>query len=141
VFTALSLLSFATPAEMYKWVDSDGITHYTQSPPPGGVEATTIEPPPKVDTEAARKALEQRRQMLQEARQSRLELEQQEKRQAEEEARKKAECEQARARFASYQRPRVNLIDEQGNPVRATEEQRQAELEKSRELVEKLCNR
>ncbi|MCG8614453.1 MAG: DUF4124 domain-containing protein, partial [Pseudomonadales bacterium] len=29
---------------MYKWVDEDGNTHYSQSPPPAGVEGTTIKP-------------------------------------------------------------------------------------------------
>ena len=42
-------------ARMYKWVDEDGNTQYTQSPPPGDIESEVIKPPPKVDTEAAEK--------------------------------------------------------------------------------------
>lgn len=30
----LALVSFTAHAEMYKWVDDEGVTHYTQTPPP-----------------------------------------------------------------------------------------------------------
>lgn len=45
--TALAIaLVIAAPvaaAQVYKWVDEDGVTHYTQQPPPGG-EAQVIDP-------------------------------------------------------------------------------------------------
>lgn len=136
---AFCLISSISLAEMYKWVDEDGNTHYTQSPPPEGMEGTTIKPPPKVNVRQAQKELETRKRLLADMEKERKEKQQATIKKQQEEKQQKAKCEQARARLASYERPRVNLIDEEGNPIRATEEQRQAELAKSRELVEKLC--
>lgn len=54
--TALVIaLVFAAPvaaAQVYKWVDEDGVTHYTQQPPPGG-EAQVIDPNVAQPTSAA----------------------------------------------------------------------------------------
>ncbi len=49
----LFFVAFNTHAEMYKWVDEEGNTHYSQSPPPGDVEVQTIKPPPKVKSDTA----------------------------------------------------------------------------------------
>lgn len=37
------LAAGATAAKVYKWVDDEGVTHYSQQPPPGG-EAQVIDP-------------------------------------------------------------------------------------------------
>ena len=42
IMTNTSVLHAVT----YKWVDEDGNTHYTQSPPPGDTKAETIAPAP-----------------------------------------------------------------------------------------------
>lgn len=39
----LMLLPLSIHAEMYKWVDEEGIIQYTQTPPPEGTEATIVE--------------------------------------------------------------------------------------------------
>jgi len=39
----LSVFSVNSYAEMYKWVDEEGIIQYTQTPPPEGIEATVVE--------------------------------------------------------------------------------------------------
>ncbi|HKK16999.1 MAG TPA: DUF4124 domain-containing protein, partial [Gammaproteobacteria bacterium] len=48
------LVSSNALAAMYKWVDENGEVHYTQTPPPGDIQAETIKPPPDVNTEKAR---------------------------------------------------------------------------------------
>ncbi len=40
----LNWSSFNAMAEMYKWVDEEGNIQYTQTPPPEGTEATTVNP-------------------------------------------------------------------------------------------------
>lgn len=40
---ALVVAAPVAAAQVYKWVDEDGVTHYTQQPPPGG-EAQVIDP-------------------------------------------------------------------------------------------------
>lgn len=44
IIALLALLAAAgAQAEVYKWVDEDGVTHYSQQPPPGG-DARVIQP-------------------------------------------------------------------------------------------------
>jgi membrane-bound lytic murein transglycosylase len=126
-------------AEMYKWVDDEGNTHYTQSPPPGDVKAKTIKPPPKVNPEHSQKQLQNRQKSLNEARDNRQKAGEEKREREQELEQQRADCEKAKARLASYQRPRVNLVDKDGNPSRATEEQRQAEIARSKDLISKLC--
>ena len=133
------LFSFGADAAMYKWTDEDGNTHYTESPPPEGIEGSTISPPPKVDVESAQKALEKQQKKVEsysEAREKRAE--EQAKKEAELELDKK-NCEIARSNAASLERPRVNLQDEQGNVYKAPEEERLEKLQKAREDVTKYC--
>ena len=61
------------------------------------------------------------------------------KRQLRKKSRNMAKCEQAKKRLASYQRPRVNLVDKDGNYTVAGEDKRQAEIKKSQDLITKLC--
>nr|HPQ95865.1 DUF4124 domain-containing protein [Thiolinea sp.] len=39
---ALGLLSISVQAEIYKWVDADGKTHYSQTPPPPEIQSRDI---------------------------------------------------------------------------------------------------
>lgn len=139
IISAFSAFSSVSIAEMYKWVDEEGNTHYTQSPPPAGIKGSTIKPPSKVDSEHASKQLENRQKYVDDARANRHKLTDKKDEDRQSAEKSQAKCEQARARLASYQRPRVNLVDKDGNPNRATEEQRQAEIAKSRKLVSELC--
>ncbi len=45
-----SLTSSYVSAEMYKWKDSNGEIHYTQTPPPAGTDSTNIEDDIKLST-------------------------------------------------------------------------------------------
>ncbi len=51
----LLLLPLAAAAEVYRWVDRDGVVHYTQSPPPTGDYKSLREnavPPPTANPQA-----------------------------------------------------------------------------------------
>ena len=126
-------------ARMYQWVDAQGNTHYTQSPPPDGIEGRVIKPPPVIDSAKAQEQLQNRQQLLDTLREKRINNNQAERQKKQDVDQQKARCEQAKARLASYQRPRVSLIGEDGSPSRATEEQRQAEITRSKEYVRELC--
>lgn len=49
--------------KFYKWVDSDGVTHYTQSPPPDGTEGEEVKTrrTASSDAEQARESLQKDR--------------------------------------------------------------------------------
>jgi hypothetical protein len=49
IVALLSMLPAIGVAEVYKWVDEDGVTHYSQQPPPQG-SATMITPDAPADT-------------------------------------------------------------------------------------------
>ena len=140
IFIISFLFSFTCHAAMYKWVDEQGNTHYSQTPPNSDVEVKTIKAPPKVDTEAAARALEEQNKKVSDLREKRInEAEEQEKAESEK-AEKEEKCQQAKARLASYQRPRVNQKNPDGTIRTITEEERQAEIKKSKEYIEKACN-
>ncbi|MEE9160400.1 MAG: DUF4124 domain-containing protein, partial [Gammaproteobacteria bacterium] len=61
---AMCLLFSSAHAALYKWVDADGNTHYTQQPPPGDIEGETIKPPPRIDTKGALKDLDKNQKYL-----------------------------------------------------------------------------
>jgi uncharacterized protein DUF4124 len=136
----LSLCSQYAIAAMYKWVDDEGNTHYTQSPPPGDIEKEIIKPPPGIDSELSQKQQEDRKERLDKARDSRLDASEQARAEEEEKEKQRADCEKARAKLASNQRPRLNLKDKDGNVIRATEEQRQKEIGRAKELIKEFCN-
>ena len=126
-------------ATAYKWVDEDGNTHYTQTPPPGDTRGEVINRPRKVDTEAARgeiKALTERADKLQAARAEKAE---QRQKKLAQEAERATLCQQARASQASYERPRVNEVMADGSRRAMGEEERQAGLARARTLVSKFC--
>lgn len=140
---ALALLLFLSAtgvtAAMYKWVDEDGVTHYTQQPPPAGIEAETMKPPPAVDSKAAGESLQKRLQQFEKNDKEKGEQteKQQETRLTAQE--KKENCRKARERLTSFQRPRVNFVDKDGTRRRASEEERQRELKRARDYLQEHC--
>ena len=74
IFGLVCLLAISPQlhAKLYKWIDADGNTHYTQQPPPDGITVEDIKLPASVnvDTEKAIKrfkAKQKRQQELSEA--------------------------------------------------------------------------
>lgn len=128
-------------AAMYKWVDEDGNVHYTQTPPPADVrQAETIKPPPDVNTDKARKDLEQEQELVDKIREQRLETKEEERLAQKEREQKEANCKMARDRLASYTQPRVRYTGEDGNRYYFTEEERQEQIQKSKDMIDEFCN-
>ncbi len=126
-------------AIFYKWVDEQGATNYSEWEPIG-IEAEEISSPPGVDTEAAIRDLEEQQKKITNL-QNRRKVKANIDRIDEQNAKiKKNNCENAKISLASYDPARVNILDDDGNQVRATEEQRQGEIAKSKERVNKYCN-
>ena len=138
-FLLLLLLAGNVSAAMYKWVDEDGNTHYTQAPPPGDIQAETIAPPPEVDTKQAVKQLQEMQEKSEDYQKQQQEAAEEQRKKEEEIARKKANCELAKKRLASYTEPRVKFVQPDGTRVRATEEERQEQIKKSQEMIDEFC--
>ena len=126
-------------ARMYKWVDENGRTHYTQSPPPGDIEAKEIKGISKVDTESAQIQLEKQKEKADKLQDERHKRAEKEKKEEEKVAQLKARCEQAKLSQASFERPRVNMVNEDGSRSIMEEKQRLEGLEKAKKEVKEAC--
>ena len=139
VLVALAASLGAGAAErVYKWVDDQGVTHYSQTPPPG-VKATPVEvttgkagrtegdpvaryrellSPPKEKAGAERGGIDPAKEAEARAR----------------------NCKMARERLAILTaRSRILVLKPDGTSERLTEEQRQAEIRRMREIIAANC--
>lgn len=139
VSMAMIAISNDSVARIYKWVDDNGKTHYTQSPPPGDIEAEEINISTKVDVESAQKELESQKEKADKLQAERQKQAEQDKKEKEKIAKQEARCKQAKLSLASYERPRVNYVDENGNRSVMEEEKRLEGLEKAKKEVSEAC--
>lgn len=148
------LFSPLTAAEVYRWTDENGVTHFSQTPPPAGQEAEVEEVPDPATGAAAQQAAgidfdgaqtdleespaaggemsaaERRRQEL---------AEKANQRRAQQEA-LEAGCAQARARLAQIEPSRrVYYENEEGETVRMDDEARVAEVEQLHNFISRNC--
>ena len=129
-------------AALYKWVDADGNTHYTQSPPTGGIEADVIKPPPKIDTNKALDKLEEQQKYLDGLQEERGKQAKKQQNEEANEAVRKSNCELGKDKLTHLTDiPRIQKVDKDGNVSRLTEEERQAKIKKAQELIDKECKK
>ncbi len=127
-------------AAMYKWVDEDGNTHYSERPPPGDIETQTIKPPPKVDTERALKELEERENKFNEMQKTRTKKAEDHEIRTEEVAMNKRNCELARDKLAkANEQTRVYAQEKDGTRRRITEEERQERIAAAQKDIAGFC--
>ncbi len=130
-------------AQIYKWVDEKGVTHYTEQPPPDGKAATRVAPPPPPIGGGVRESTESWKEKDAEWRRRRLE-----RGEAEEKARRRDEREAARRLDACRRAQRelhilqagpVYSLNERGERVYLEDKDRPAAIEAARKLVETHC--
>jgi prophage tail gpP-like protein len=131
--------SAAGSAGMYKWTDADGNVQYTQQPPPDGIEAENLKPPPRVDTETAVEDLNKTIEDSAAQAEAQQTQEEEAAKTAEEQRKHQEQCDQLNAQLAGLHRPRISTVDEEGNRVRMSEEERQSSIQKITEIIEKNC--
>jgi hypothetical protein len=133
-------LAFAASAQVYKWVDEKGTTHYGERPPqsknareveqrlanPGPAPGTMVQPSWK-DKDL-------------EFRSRRIETEQAEDQQTQREAKDRQACNQARDSLAQMKSARrLYRLDDKGERVYQSDEQRQASVAQLEGLVAQRC--
>jgi type IV secretory pathway VirB10-like protein len=142
LFTALCLFAASLAAgKMYRWVDADGVTHYTQSPPPKG-EATEIRkpPPPAISPEEAQRQLAERQQRLEDAREDRELAKKKDQETTETQQLQDKNCQAARNNLTRLEgSPRSRWKGEDGEYQRYSEEERQAKIQEAREQIKAFC--
>ena len=137
----LAGLATGAQATMYKWVDENGVTVYSQTPPATGKSTEVKPPPPPAESpETARQRLNQRLQKLEDAAEDRELVETKQNEQEKRSDVFKANCSAAQNNLRNLEgNPRKLVGRPDGSYVRLDEEERQELLQKSREQVEKFC--
>jgi hypothetical protein len=141
LIVAISLIFIpGTYAKMYKWVDAEGNTQYTQQPPPGDIEAEVIKPPPKVDTDKAQKQLDEQQKQLDNIRKTREEEAEEQQKKGNEVAVRESNCALAKDKLGRLNgNPRVYSVDADGVRTRLSEDVRQAKLAEARKMIKEYC--
>ena len=146
-FLLCMMISSQLAAEIYKWTDENGVTHFSETPPPSDQEAEIqdipefsgdngLSLPPNGNLEDADSpapelsAADQRRQELAASRAANA---------REREATERL-CQNIRMRLDQIEPSRrVFYTDEEGETVRMDDEQRVAEVERLKEIQRQTC--
>lgn len=132
----------STAAGLYKWVDEQGITHYSQQPPATG-KFQAIKPPPPPPENAGQEAIERlkaQRQELDERRAARQEAARERQEELESNEAREEACRQARENLAQLEaHNRIALRNADGSYTYLDEEQRQQRIAEMRERVSNYC--
>lgn len=132
----LALCGNVMAAQVYKWVDAQGVTHFGAQPPQGQqVETVNTVTAPAKSTTMPAPVVEDETEVDQQS------IDRKVKRQvAEQETERKRYCETMRTNLAQLQNnPRVR-VEEKGETRRITEEERQARIAETRDKIAENCN-
>lgn len=132
----LALSASAMASQVYKWVDAQGVTHFSAQPPQGQ-QATTINtatPPPKTAEPAATPTFESSADPEQAAIDEKVKQEI-----ATQEAERKKYCQTVRTNLAQLENnPRVR-VEVDGEVRRLNEEERQQRISEAKQAIAKNC--
>jgi hypothetical protein len=146
LFLLVACASVAAQARVYRWVDEDGVTVYSQTPPPTG-EATTVRTdagPNAEETAAARERLrrqiEQDFDANQEARQLR-QTKVEEAAEAEQHRLEEGNCEAARHNLNALANLGARMVrTPDGEYTRLSENEVQRLMQQARDQIKELCD-
>lgn len=136
-------LSASAAAEMYRWVDDSGTVVYSQTPPPDDRATSRVArpPPPSSSAEAERTQLQNELKQADEARKKQAEAQKNQQESAAKDADRKRNCDAARQNLDLIlnRPPQTRFQMPNGEYRRFTDEEREAEIRKAREFVDKNC--
>lgn len=149
VFLTLIVAVATAGATIYKWVDEQGVTHYTATPPPRqkAKEIPIPTSPPAASPDAGQPAAKSWQEEEREFQKRRVEREEAEKKQKEQEAKaqqeaiaRKQRCILARQNLHTLQMQKpVYSINEKGEREYLDDKMRAAEIEKLKKEIELYC--
>lgn len=140
-FLVLVALALPAMAQVYKWVDEKGRTHYGEKPPEG-VKATEVGAPTPPSDPAAKPADWKQKEL--EAKRNRIEREGKESKESARAQRNEADrarrCDDARRRLTMLQE-QIRLFDrnDKGEKVYLEDKDRPAAMERERRAIAENC--
>jgi len=146
IFTVLLFVfSIVANGELYKWVDNNGKTQYTDQPPPVGAATTEkklelklapVQPADAKDKKTGKNLAERELDFKKRL----AEKEQEEAKQQKEIKENKEKCTQARSKLKLYQEaPKLTVSDGKGGIVRADDEARQKGIKEAQKEIKTYC--
>ncbi|HKJ21785.1 MAG TPA: DUF4124 domain-containing protein [Gammaproteobacteria bacterium] len=138
------LLSAAPPpghAQIYRWVDGNGLTHFSQTPPPSG-EYRQIQPPPPPaqDPHKAQDRINKVNQHFQDQLKAEQKQAQQDHKDRKDRKRQAQRCHRAKKRLTALTvRPHILVKTGDGHTRRMTEPQRQADITATKARIAQYC--
>ena len=139
----LALCCFAAAeAGMYRWVDENGVTVYSQTPPPDRQSVSIAAPPPPArNSQDTTGVLEEQMKKFQDRRDLKTENAE---RQAETDAlqaKRDQDCQAARHNMTILEGPPRKLISTpDGQYHRLDPEERQEQIDKAQKLIDEYCS-
>lgn len=127
--------------EIYKWVDEEGVTQYSQQPPPSGDAARVgVDKRPAEELERERQEMEETGERLKAQREERREAEQEARKEAGEREEREKRCADLRSSLKKLTENRRLLVpDGDGDVRRLPEEERQERVAERRRQIEEEC--
>lgn len=145
LFVLLLLCAVNAHAGLSKWVDAEGNVHYSDMPPPANVQAKTLRTAPAQvpnagSAPAAAKTYVEREAELKKTQLAKKEAEAKAAEQKAAAEARAANCAAAQKNLRTLQNmPRISEIDESGERVFVSDEQRQQRIEKAQQTVSSVC--
>ena len=125
---------------MYKWVDEKGVTHFSETPPPGDRKAAKVTP--KVTPAGNPSAYDPHGWKAREAesKKARVDRGLQDRSESQDREKRAVACDRARSRIAFLQNTnRIHRDNPDGTRTFLDDAQREAEIARSREAASEYC--
>jgi hypothetical protein len=138
VFLACLLIPIAAAAQMYKWVDEKGVTHYSETPPPDG-KAAKVDIRPATGGGSTPAGGDWKQREL-ESKQQRIQKDQDQQQEQKQSSARYNNCTEAQRQLAIAQQPRpLFQVNDKGEKVYLDDKDRDREIAGWQANVKKYC--
>jgi hypothetical protein len=138
VLLACLLVPIAAAAQMYKWVDEKGVTHYSETPPPDG-KAAKVDIRPATGGASAPAGADWKQKEL-ESKQQRVQKDQDQQQEQKQSSARYNNCMEAQRQLATAQQPRpLFQVNDKGEKVYLDDKEREREIAGWQANVKKYC--
>lgn len=137
----LLLLSAGAHGALNKWVDDEGLVHYSDQPPPANVKAQTLTAPAEVSGVAVQKSILEREAERKKLEHAKAEAAQKAAQQQEAVVGKQKNCEAAKANLQILESAApITTYNDKGERTNMDDTTRQQRLEEARKQIGMYCN-
>jgi len=145
----LTFASFNVYAGLTKWVDSEGVVHYTDGPPPANVKSESVHtstssspaPAASAPAPAAPKTIYEKAADIKKEQKAKDEADQKAAKEKELADAKLKNCEAARSQLQGLQNaPRAVVYNDNGEPSVLDDAARQKKMDEMQDAISKNCN-